>query len=434
MSSGVSTLLMTLCHAHLKKGKRELPHETGTGILTLQTGQVKNLNLSLKMVTMVVFLLAFVGAASSELPHRRRCDLEQGQETPTLCSNYKKILHLDDVETKLEESQMLLRERIDAMEDRTRLQLDSASGNISALEKLVTNVSNAQKDLEEMASQTEMELRDAKTKLEEQEVDIASLKREVGELVKHGERVGGNISEIEERLDTTERQLRERKEKLENLEAETGAAFNATQKLLTLYKKALSHLNSTARELEVKVEALLNATETQLEANFTATQNDSSELRTEESELSLGGMRLTAEVNAKVAFSATIMESNDVFTGPSTNGTNSTNNILIYNRVFTNVGFAYNCKTGIFTARQKGVYHFSFMTFGYTGHTSGAILVKNRHYQVSTWEFTGSDNSDTTSNTVILELNVGETVNVILWKGGKIHKSVFSGFLIFPTL
>ncbi|KAK9524930.1 hypothetical protein VZT92_017287 [Zoarces viviparus] len=381
------------------------------------------------MVTVVVFLLAFVGAASSELPHRRRCDPERGQETPTLCSNYINILHLDDVQTKLEENQMLLRERIEVMEGRTRLQLDSANGNISALERLVMNVSNAQKDLERMASQTEMELRDAKTKLEEQEVDIASLKREVGDLVKHGERVGGNISEIEERLDTTETQLRERDEKLEALESETGAAFNATQKLLNLYKKELSHLNAAARELEVKVEALLDPREMQLEANLTEIQNDSEEPRTEEGELSV--KRLTAEVKVKVAFSATTLESNDTFTGP---GTNSTNNILIYNRVFTNVGFAYNCKTGIFTARLKGVYHFSFMTFGYNGHTSGAVLVKNRHYQVSTWEFSGSDNSDTTSNTVILELNVGETVNVILWKGGKIHKSVFSGFLIFPTL
>ncbi|KAK9518138.1 hypothetical protein VZT92_023456 [Zoarces viviparus] len=288
-----------------------------------------------------------------------------------------------------------------------------------------------------MASQTEMKLRDAKTKLEEQEVDIASLKRDVGELVKHWDRVGGNISEIEERLDTTERQLREREEKLEDLESETGAAFNATQKLLTLYKKELSHLNSTARELEVKVEARLNATETQLEANLTEIQNDSGAFSTKlnDQEAGFDGFRnvkrLTAKVNAKVAFSATIIESNDVFTGP---GTNSTNNILIYNRVFTNIGFAYNSKTGIFTARLKGVYHFSFMTFGYNGHTSGAILVKNRHYQVSTWQFTGSDNSDTTSNTVILELNAGETVNIILWKGGKIHTSVFSGFLIFPTL
>lgn len=89
--------------------------------------------------------------------------------------------------------------------------------------------------------------------------------------------------------------------------------------------------------------------------------------------------------------------------------------------------------SGCFTAPLRGVYHFSFMTFGYNSYTSGAILVKNGKYQVSTWEFTGPDASDTTSNTVILELNANDTVNIILWEGGKIHTSVFSGFLVFPT-
>lgn len=73
------------------------------------------------------------------------------------------------------------------------------------------------------------------------------------------------------------------------------------------------------------------------------------------------------------------------------------------------------------------------MTFGYSGYTSGAILVKNGHYQVSTWEFKGPDASDTTSNAVILELSVGDCVSIILWQGGKVHSSVFSGFLVFPT-
>lgn len=50
-------------------------------------------------------------------------------------------------------------------------------------------------------------------------------------------------------------------------------------------------------------------------------------------------------VNAKVAFSATIIESRDVFTGPKTASTSS---ILIFNRVFTNIGNAYNSKTGMF--------------------------------------------------------------------------------------
>lgn len=72
------------------------------------------------------------------------------------------------------------------------------------------------------------------------------------------------------------------------------------------------------------------------------------------------------------------------------------------------------------------------MTFGYSCRTSGAILLKNGHLQVSTFEFKGPDRTDTTSSTVILELNVGETVNIILWTGGKVYSSVFSGFLVFP--
>ncbi|XP_074480751.1 cerebellin 11 [Sebastes fasciatus] len=445
------------------------------------------------MVTKAVFLLALFGVASSKLPHRRRCDPEQRRETPTLCSNYKNILHLDDIQTNLEEKQMLLQRRIDAMEGKTRMQFESSNGNISALERLVTNLSSALKELERMKSQTEMEFRDAKTQLERHEVDIGSLKRKVGELVEHRERVGRNFSEIEERLDTTERQLREEKAKLGNLETETVAAFSDTQRLLNLYKDELSYLNSTEKELEVKVEARLDATETRLEAKVKKIQNNSEafsaklneekaavdgfkdetdrkfrnvdgQLKTqkatvdqqnadidalksdtagikhrlgsteekvaEQIKLKLEVNSLKTYVNAKVAFSATIIESHDVVTGPNTGNTSI---ILIFNRVFTNIGNAYNSKTGIFTAPLKGVYHFSFMTFGYNSHTSGAILVKNGHYQVSTWEFTGPDTSDTTSNTVILELNVRETVNIILWDGGKIHTSVFSGFLVFPT-
>ncbi|XP_071315257.1 paramyosin-like [Trachinotus anak] len=341
-----------------------------------------------------------------------------------------------------------------------------------------------------MKSHTKKELNKMKTELEKHQEDIASLKRDVRELVKHRERVGGNFSQIEQRLDTTERQLRQKKAKLENLETETETALNDTQRLLSLYKNELSHLNTTASELEDKVEAQFTATKTELEARLKKIQKTSETLSTKLNEQKaevdefkgkadgkfrnvderlnatlkqqksdtntlksdIAGIahrlksaeekvavqqalkpevdRLRAEVNAKVAFSASIIESKGVFTGPKTAGTS---NILIFNRVFTNVGNAYNSKTGVFTAPLKGVYQFSFMTFGYNSHTSGALLVKNGHYQVFTWEFKGPDASDTTSNTVILKLNVGDCINIILWEGGKIHASVFSGFLVFPT-
>ncbi|XP_053199102.1 hyaluronan mediated motility receptor-like [Scomber japonicus] len=334
-----------------------------------------------------------------------------------------------------------------------------------------------------------MEFNDTREQLQKHSVDISTLKREIQELGKHKERLGGNITGIEERLNITERQLREKKAQLEYLETETKGAFTETQKLLKLYKDGLSHLNSTTQDLEDKVETRLHATKTDFGAKLKEVQNNSEALSAELKEQKaeavkfmeetgskfrhvdeqlkiqntsvgqqnsdihslknkyagitnrLGSVKktvgelkpevdqLNARVNAKVAFSATIIESKDVFTGPQT----GISKILIFNKVFTNIGNAYNSKTGLFTAPRKGVYHFSFMTFGYSTYTSGAILVKNGNYQVSTWEFKGPDSSDTTSNTVILELNHKDTVNIILWKGGKINTGVFSGFLVFPT-
>lgn len=227
------------------------------------------------MVTKVVFLLALFGLASSTLPKTRTCDPEPRRRMPTLCSNYKNTVHLDKIQTRLEKKQMILQQRIDAMEGKTRLHLESANNNISALEILVTNLSSALKDLERMKSQTEKEFKDSRTQLKKHKVDIDSLKREVREMVKHREIVGGNFSQIEKKLDTTETQLREKKAKLDNLEVETKAVFTDTQKLLSLYKNELSHLNTTAQELEVKVEARLDATKMELEAKLKKIQNSS---------------------------------------------------------------------------------------------------------------------------------------------------------------
>ncbi|XP_059210661.1 uncharacterized protein LOC131989452 [Centropristis striata] len=417
------------------------------------------------MVTKVVLLLVLFGVASSNLLDRRRCDPEPKTNTPTVCFNFKNINHLAANQTGLKNRQEML-------------------------ERSVANLSSTINELLSMKTQTEMESRGRETQLEKHKVDIASLKREVQELVKHREREGGNFSEIEQRLDATERQLREKKAKLENLETETEAALNDTQRLLKLYKDQLSHLNLTAREIEVKVEARLDATDTKLEAQLQKIQNNSKALSTklneqkaevdgfkvdtaikfshvdkqlktqkaaveqqkfdvenlkndsagmkhkqtnttQQNELKLDVDSLKAEVYAKVAFSATATEGRDVFmTGPNHACTSCS---VIFNKVFTNIGNAYNKNTGIFTAPLNGLYHFTFMTFGYNKHMSGAILLKNGQHVVSTMDFPSTDSSDTTSNTVILQLNVGDTVNIKLWQGGKIHTGVFTGFLLFPT-
>ncbi|KAM4536935.1 uncharacterized protein PAE49_021356 isoform 1-T2 [Odontesthes bonariensis] len=400
----------------------------------------------------VVFFLGLVGFASSQLPYIRKCDPVQGQDTPTLCSNYKNIEFLLEKTKELNETMGLLSKMIYLLKNDSEFSaivISRLRNNLTdALAELTTTTKNHQRDISELKSK----------------------------LMQHKEIVTGNFSEIEKRLDLTENQLKVKKAKLENLQTETKAAFNDTKRLLSLYNAELSLLKMTAQDVGFKVEAQLNVTRRGFEDELNKIQKnsqafsaslekqkadagklkDDTDRRLEDVQGQLKAQNLTvnhlvsetkglakrlgnmseergqAEVTIKVAFSASIVASSRTFTGPRTAGTPS---VLIFDKVFTNIGKAYNKITGIFTAPVKGVYQFTFMTFGHTSsYSSGARLLKNGCTQVSTWESSGPDPSDTTSNTVILELNVNDDVNIVLWQGGKIYTSVFSGFLIFPLM
>ncbi|XP_028261638.1 uncharacterized protein LOC114435882 isoform X2 [Parambassis ranga] len=408
----------------------------------------------------VFLLLGLIGLVSCDLPFKRTCSRDPEDPNtrlqPTECTNYKNIEYIYKL-----------------------------YGDLEGITNTLNTDSNKQK---QNLSQLMEDFRKMKEDISEtnktQSNVIATLKNKVSYLEAQNQILSENFNQIERRLDESQNQLMENKGKLQKLEAKTEAAFNDTKELLRLYKSELSNLNTTARNLLLRLEAQLTAevekiknTDKALEAKLTEQKGKIDELGNEtnkkiknvedrltahnntvnkhtteietlniviaELKLSLQTKsivdailkgevdKLKAAVNTwqKVAFSASIIEGPGVFTGPKT-GSSST---LIFNNVFTNIGNAYNSQTGIFTAPVKGVYQFTFMTFGYSSYTSGAILVKNGIYQVSTWEFQGPDYSDTTSNTVILQLNQDETVNIILWQGGKIHTAVFSGFLLFTV-
>eukprot|EP00066_Takifugu_rubripes_P028088 XP_011617354.1 PREDICTED: cerebellin-2-like [Takifugu rubripes] len=134
----------------------------------------------------------------------------------------------------------------------------------------------------------------------------------------------------------------------------------------------------------------------------------------------------------KIAFSASLSNSGEIYQGPSTNKT------LIYKRVFSNTGGGYDQHTGIFTAPVSGLYYFSFSTYGYNTHVTGAILVKNGILQISTYDFPSNDGSDSSSNSVVLQLHAGDAVHMELWTDGRVFDNqnahtTFSGFLIFPV-
>uniref|UniRef100_A0AAR2L896 C1q domain-containing protein n=1 Tax=Pygocentrus nattereri TaxID=42514 RepID=A0AAR2L896_PYGNA len=135
---------------------------------------------------------------------------------------------------------------------------------------------------------------------------------------------------------------------------------------------------------------------------------------------------------SKVAFSAGL--------GPPTEqrGPFSAETNLIYSKVLTNIGRAYNPYTGVFTAPVTGVYYIRFTasSYGSTSNNMGLNLYKNGQYLLHLGENAGDGVAKHVSSGVTLELAAGDVVytrlpaNYVLW-GGTDLSTTFSGFLIF---
>ncbi|KAL7834235.1 hypothetical protein SRHO_G00284820 [Serrasalmus rhombeus] len=135
---------------------------------------------------------------------------------------------------------------------------------------------------------------------------------------------------------------------------------------------------------------------------------------------------------SKVAFSAGLGPPAEQ-RGPFSAETN-----LIYSKVLTNIGGAYNPYTGAFTAPVTGVYYIRFTasSYGSTSNNMGLNLYKNGQYLLHLGENGGDGVAKHVSSGVTLELAAGDVVytrlpaNYVLW-GGTDLSTTFSGFLIF---
>ncbi|NP_001120808.2 complement component 1, q subcomponent-like 4 like precursor [Danio rerio] len=133
----------------------------------------------------------------------------------------------------------------------------------------------------------------------------------------------------------------------------------------------------------------------------------------------------------KVAFSAGLLASGEGNTGPI-----NSDQILIYKKVFSNVGNAYDLNTGIFTAPVKGVYYFRFYGHCHGGTTMAISLQKNGVTQCSVFAYKPTFNANG-SNGVVLTLEPGDQMYTKLYSNTWVFDdpgsyTSFSGFLIFP--
>ncbi|XP_030285688.1 complement C1q-like protein 4 [Sparus aurata] len=139
-------------------------------------------------------------------------------------------------------------------------------------------------------------------------------------------------------------------------------------------------------------------------------------------------LKTLEEGKTKVAFSAMI-EKGGAY-GPF-----NTDVTLAFNKVFTNIGDAYNSSTGVFTAPVTGVYCFTLFYHAGGEHASVLTLFKNSEMVAITSDHqTGSDGADNGGNAVVLQMQQGDQVYVSMRANSHVwaadYHTSFSGFLL----
>ncbi|XP_034562585.1 heavy metal-binding protein HIP-like isoform X2 [Notolabrus celidotus] len=114
-----------------------------------------------------------------------------------------------------------------------------------------------------------------------------------------------------------------------------------------------------------------------------------------------------------------------------------TDTVLKYDKVFTNIGKAYNPTSGMFVAPIRGVYYFRFSAFGANNSQRvGVELYHNDQRVIRSDEYIAEGGHKNLSNALTLQLNEGDLVYMNLPKWLSLYDNsenhnTFSGFLLF---
>ncbi|XP_071170242.1 complement C1q tumor necrosis factor-related protein 3-like [Mytilus edulis] len=112
----------------------------------------------------------------------------------------------------------------------------------------------------------------------------------------------------------------------------------------------------------------------------------------------------------------------------------TSNNNVLFDKVWANIGNGYDASSGIFTAPKSGVYQFSCTIMRYENNIR-VHLWKNEIKTVAIWPSSAKDHAPGTLN-IVLQLKKSDKVfirnaqNQQIYSESGSHFSMFSGFMI----
>ncbi|XP_033495025.2 uncharacterized protein LOC117264841 isoform X1 [Epinephelus lanceolatus] len=290
----------------------------------------------------------------------------------------------------------------------------SAQGVSEGAESLQTSgqIWNELRALRDMVVEQRVELRNTKAELQTQRDKVAALEKENAVMSSSLTATENKVTAITVELEATKTEQQLQKRKVEEAE-----------RLISVQAAELAALISrvTASEKEVQ--------EQKKEVTALSKDLDISKAEVQLARSKLDEIERTIAGTPKLAFSAALTLSGKV--GPF-----NTETPLVYSRVFTNIGGAYNPTTGIFTAPVKGVYYFRFTAFNNkNGEWAAVNLYHNSQRILHNSEL--ATGHTFISNALILQLEQGSVVSMRLQVNCGLYDdssslNTFSGFLLFP--
>jgi len=227
------------------------------------------------------------------------------------------------------------------------------------------------------------------------------------------------VTALKQELNVTKTDLQHQKNKTGQLETENKGQAAELKTLVTSLTICEKELNNTKADLQV-----LKKKTDQLER-----ENAALVTRVTASEKTVAELKRSQEITdkAKVAFSVGLTEAQNL--GPFEEATT-----LIYKRVITNIGHAYNPLTGKFTAPDSGIYSFRF-TASSVENGAKFCLFRNDEKVMQIVHKNVKGILIHIPNVTVLELQKGDEVYIRMDGGDlKVYSNnfhTFSGFLLF---